>query len=421
VKSAGILAGGWFLTTLMGFWLLALSGCSPPLAIVEGRQIADLRVSAPEEPSATPPPLNMVSPTTSDDPTSQATSPPTLTWTPVPTEPVQQPAMATSVPTVTPTASPTMKPSPTAEPDRTCPETSPIKPEYDRFFLSAKQWPRPDTDVAQTHFWLSKPLPGAGRTLINQRFPYGWDENGRLLLHNGVDIAEDMGTPVLAVADGTVIVAQSDMNAWYGWRCDWYGHLVVLELDEFWQGEPIYALYGHVLNITVEVGQRVKLGDQVAEVGFGGAATHPHLHFEVRVGENEFAATRNPMLWLDPGPTRGVIAGRLVDPEGRPWQGVPLALVSRNGDRDRYSTWSYLGDPQGISNPDIGWAENFVLSDVKPGDYDIYTRIQGIDYRQQVTVSQGKVTAVEIETEPLKQQTPELEVTSESAVIKEGG
>ncbi len=169
-------------------------------------------------------------------------------------------------------------------------------------------------------------MPGGGRTLINQRFPYGWDENGRLLLHNGVDIAEELGTPVLAVADGTVVVAQEDLNAWYGWRCDWYGHLVVLELDQQWQDQPVYALYGHVLNIKVEAGQRVVRGEPLAEVGFGGAATNPHLHFELRVGENQFGATRNPMLWIEPGSTRGVIVGRLIDPEGRPWQGVPLAL-----------------------------------------------------------------------------------------------
>jgi len=318
--------------------------------------------------------------------------------------------------TVTPTATLTLKPSPTTEPDRFCPETAPLKPDYDRFFLSAKRWPAPDPSITESHFWLSKPLPGAGRTLINQRFPYGWDENGRLLLHNGVDVAEDLGTPVLAVADGSVVVAQSDLNAWYGWRCDWYGHLVVVELDETWQDQPIYVLYGHVLNLKVESGDRVTRGQPVAEVGFGGAATNPHLHFEVRIGENLFDATRNPMLWLNPGPTRGVIAGRLVDPEGRPWQGVPLALVGSEGTAGRASTWSYLGDPQQLVNADEGWAENFVFSDIQPGTYDIYTSIQEVDYRQRVTVFAGEVAVVEIETRALKVATPEGSAT---AVLEE--
>ncbi|MDX1413066.1 MAG: peptidoglycan DD-metalloendopeptidase family protein, partial [Candidatus Promineifilaceae bacterium] len=326
------------------------------------------------------------------------------------------PAAITPVPTDTPVPSATPKPSPTTKPQRLCPDEAPLKPEYNRYFLAPQEWPTADPSIADSHFWLSKPLPGEGRTLINQRFPYGWDENGRLLLHNGVDIAEDLGMEVLAAGDGTVIVSRSDLDAWYGWRCDWYGHLVVIELDQRWQDQPIYVLYGHVLNLKVEEGDRVSRGQPVAEIGFGGAATNPHLHLEVRVGENEFDATRNPMLWINPGPTRGVIAGRLVDPEGRPWQGVPLALVGRDGTNGKASTWSYLGDPQHLANPDEGWAENFVFADIGPGDYDIYTSIQGTDYRYPVTVFAGEVTVVEIETEPLKTATP---VPSETAVPNE--
>ncbi|NCF65013.1 MAG: peptidoglycan DD-metalloendopeptidase family protein [Chloroflexi bacterium] len=319
-----------------------------------------------------------------------------------PTDELEPTITVTPVPTFTPSVTVTASPVPTIVVDRSCPEPAPIKPEYDRFFLSPKQWPSPAAADSESHFWLSKPVPGAGRTMINEHFPYGWDGNGKLLLHNGVDIAEKLGTPVLAVADGTVVVAQSDSNAWYGWRCDWYGQLVVIELDETWQDQPIFALYGHVLDLKVEAGQRVSRGEAVAEVGFGGAATNPHLHFEVRIGENQFDATRNAMLWLDPGPTRGVIAGRLVDPEGRPWQGVPLALVSVNGEMANKSTWSYLGDPQSLINADELWAENFVFSDVPPGDYDIYTSIQEEDYRLRVTVLAGQVTFAEIVTEPLK-------------------
>jgi murein DD-endopeptidase MepM/ murein hydrolase activator NlpD len=329
-----------------------------------------------------------------------ATKAPPASATPVPTTaPTMVPSptvTATSVPTLTP------RPSPTTEPQRYCPETPPLKPAYSRFFLSAMQWPEPDEEIAQPHFWLSRPLPGAGRVLINNRFPYGWDENGRLLLHNGVDMAEDLGMPLLAVADGTVVVAQSDYSAWYGWRCDWYGHLVVIELDQRWQDQPVYVLYGHVLNILVESGQRVERGQQVAEIGVGGASTHPHLHFEVRVGANEFADTRNPILWLDPGPTRGVIAGRLVDPQGRPWQGVPLALVSDESG-EILPSWSYLGDPQNLMNPDEGWAENFVFSDVPPGSHQVVTEIQGVTYQVPVQVNPGQVSVVEIVTESLKE------------------
>lgn len=342
-------------------------------------------------PTAEPVVAAAVMPTDTAVPTS--TQIPTTTAAPVPTEtPPTLAATATDVVTAVPI-------------NRTCPDPIPLKPVYGRYIVSDIVWPTPDPALAAAHFWLAKPTPGGGRFLINQNFPYGYDLNGRLLLHNGVDSSEPLGTPVLAVADGTVIVAQDDMNEWFGWRCDWYGHLVVIELDQTFQGQPLYALYGHVLNITVEAGQRVQTGDQVAEVGLGGAATAPHLHFELRAGVNEFTATLNPMLWLNPGDTRGVIAGRLLDPEERPWHGVGLSLIGLNEDAGSGNTWSYLDDPLHYVNPDPGYAENFVFADVKPGEYEIYTELQGVTYRVPVQVVAGQISTVEIVTELYKTPT----------------
>lgn len=350
-------------------------------------------------------------------PTLALTALPSVPPTAVPTETTAPTATFTAVPTSTPTQLPTNTPPPTFTPsptptatavpiNRACPDPAPLKPVYGRYVVSDFVWPSPDLTAAEPHFWLAKPLPGGGRFLINQDFPYGYDLNGRLLLHNGVDSAEPLGEPVLAVADGTVVVAQDDMSAWYGWRCDWYGHLVVIELDRQYQGQPLYALYGHVLNITVEVGQRVQTGDQVAEVGFGGAAKAPHLHFELRVGTNEFTSTLNPMLWISPGTTRGVIVGRLLDPEGRPWRGVGLSLIGKSEDASSGNTWTYLDDPMHYINPDPGYAENFVFSDVKPGDYDVYTKVQGVEYRGSVSVTAGGVSTVEIITQAYKAPPP---------------
>jgi hypothetical protein len=150
----------------------------------------------------------------------------------------------------------------------------------------------------------------------------------------------------------------------------------------------------------------------VAEVGVGGAAVVPHLHLEVRVGTNEFGATRNPMLWLEPGETRGVIVGRLLDPDGRPWQGVGLGLLGGGEEVENRNTWSYLGDPQDLLNPDEGWAENFLFSDVRPGNYEIYTKLQDVEYRVPVTVRAGEISTVEVITEPYKTPTPFPEVTA---------
>jgi murein DD-endopeptidase MepM/ murein hydrolase activator NlpD len=362
----------------------------------QGQKAARAAVLPTLMPTAGPVVLATTAPTETAVPTS--IQPPTVTAIPILTE--DQSPTAAVMPSLTPIQTTTAVAA-----NRTCPDPIPLKPFYESYVVTDNVWPAPDPALISAHFWLAKPLPGGGRFLINQSFPYGYDLNGRLLLHNGVDSAEPLGTPVLAVGDGTVVVAQDDMNEWYGWRCDWYGHLVVVELDQTFQERPLFALYGHVLNITVEAGQRVQTGDQVAEIGIGGAATAPHLHFELRVGANEFTTTINPMLWLNPGETRGVIAGRLLDSEGRPWRGVGLSLIGQSEDASGGNTWSYLDDPLHYINPDPGYSENFVFADVKPGEYEIYTEVQDVIYRIPVQVTAGQISTMEIVTEPYKTPT----------------
>ncbi|MFT5195287.1 MAG: murein DD-endopeptidase MepM/ murein hydrolase activator NlpD [Cellvibrionaceae bacterium] len=341
------------------------------------------------------------------------------TFTPIPTatqtlEPTQT-STPSPTPSFTPTSTPTFTPIATATPspepvNLACPETLPAVPDYKRYWLGDEQWPAPIPDP-QAHFWMSKPLPGGGRYLINETFPYGWDQSGRLLLHNGVDSGGGgLGTALPAVADGTVVTARSDANEWWGFRCDWYGHLVVLELDRKFEGKSVFALYGHVLNISVEEGQHVKQGETVAEVGFGGAAAVPHLHFEVRVGKNDFQSTRNPMLWVNPPKSRGLIVGRLVSPDGRPWQGVWINAKSLTEEGVEQVTWSYLDESTHLINPDEHYAENFVFNDVLPGKYRLYIEIDQVRYSADVDVVGGEIATVEIVTMP---SNPEPEPTPE--------
>jgi hypothetical protein len=168
----------------------------------------------------------------------------------------------------------------------------------------------------------------------------------------------------------------------------------------------VYALYGHVLGIRVAVGQQVSQGEPVAEIGLGGVATAAHLHFEVRVGTNEFGSTRNPLLWLAPQPGTGVIAGRLLDPQGRPWQGVAISAIDRAGENPLRTTWSYLDDARHLARPDEELAENFVFPDLLPGQYQLYSRVQGLEYNAYVDVVAGQVATVEIITEPYRTPTP---------------
>lgn len=104
--------------------------------------------------------------------------------------------------------------------------------------------------------------------------------NGHQAVHEGVDIASRMGSPVLAVADG--VVTHSGEKAGYGL------------LVEITHESGLITRYGHTSATLVKVGDRVKKGQEIALVGSSGRSTGPHLHFEVvRNG-----SPVNPMRYL---------------------------------------------------------------------------------------------------------------------------
>jgi murein DD-endopeptidase MepM/ murein hydrolase activator NlpD len=362
--------------------LLALAGLLSACALLE---------PAPLPPAPLPPPVSPTPVTPTVSPT--AVPPIVVVSTPAP-PPTAAPSPA---PMTTPT--PTVTAVPTATPvDRACPDPPPARPVYRHYAPATDPWPTPRPLLPDHHFRLGAPLVSDGRARLNEQYPYGYDGNGRYLLHNGLDFIEPLGTLLLAVADGVVVVAQSDRDEQFGWRCDWYGQLVVLQLDQTWQGQPLYVLYGHVLNIMVAPGQRVRQGQVLAELGVGGATVGAHLHLEVRAGSNEFGATRNPHLWLEPLPGHGLIAGRLLDGAGRPWQGVAVSAIGQAENGVSRATWSYLVEPRPLVNPHEAWAENFVIPDLPPGLYRLLATIQGVTYEALVEVAAGETAVVEIMT-----------------------
>lgn len=87
--------------------------------------------------------------------------------------------------------------------------------------------------------------------------------------HKGIDMCADKGTPIFAVAAGTVVSA--------GWDGA-YGYSVVID-----HGNGIKTRYAHQSAMTVKAGQTVAQGDQIGLVGSTGNSTGNHLHFEVLV------------------------------------------------------------------------------------------------------------------------------------------
>lgn len=93
---------------------------------------------------------------------------------------------------------------------------------------------------------------------------------GEPAMHTGDDFRAAPGDGVYATASGTVSIA--------GWTGG-YGRLV-----EIRHGDGLATRYGHLSQILVHVGQKVKVGQMIGRVGSTGRSTGPHLHYETRVG-----------------------------------------------------------------------------------------------------------------------------------------
>lgn len=92
-------------------------------------------------------------------------------------------------------------------------------------------------------------------------------------VHKGIDIAAATGEPVYAVADGEVIYASDGLRG--------YGNVVILRHDR-----KLSSLYAHNSALKVKVGDQVKQGNLISLLGSTGQSTGPHVHFEIREGDN---------------------------------------------------------------------------------------------------------------------------------------
>ncbi len=162
-------------------------------------------------------------------------------------------------------------------------------------FSTRSEAPSPDTtrannllqqmDRLNLYRIAAQKAPFAQPVLRGYRFtsPFGYrrdPKTGGRRMHNGVDFAGPVGTPIHSTADGVVTFA--------GWQSG-YGRLVKIQ-HEF----GIETRYAHLSRINVKVGQRVSRGDRIGGMGASGRVTGVHLHYEVRVGGRAV----NPMIYI---------------------------------------------------------------------------------------------------------------------------
>lgn len=100
-------------------------------------------------------------------------------------------------------------------------------------------------------------------------------------LHDGLDMAGPVGTPVMAPANGVVEFAGTQRG---------YGRMIRIRHDFGFE-----TLYAHLSRVRVEVGQRVKAGQRIGDMGNTGRSTGSHLHYEIHVNGRPV----NPMKFIE--------------------------------------------------------------------------------------------------------------------------
>jgi murein DD-endopeptidase MepM/ murein hydrolase activator NlpD len=110
---------------------------------------------------------------------------------------------------------------------------------------------------------------------------YGW-RWGRM--HKGIDVANNVGTPIVAARDGRVTFS--------GWSDGGYGYLV-----ELTHPDGSISLYAHNSRLLVREGEAVQQGQMISRMGSTGRSTGPHLHFEIRPAGK---GAVNPLSLLPP-------------------------------------------------------------------------------------------------------------------------
>jgi murein DD-endopeptidase MepM/ murein hydrolase activator NlpD len=252
-------------------------------------------------------------------------------------------------------------------------------------------------------FLFDSPIGPGGRRTIDYTSRFGtYRKSTEAVL--GAYFLNSSGTPVLAAAEGVVVAAGDDLQIPSGRYRGAYGNLVILEHDFPGVSVPVFTLYGHLSQVSVQVDDHVQAGDEIGLVGMSGDISGSTLYFEVRYGENSYLVARNPELWLKPlaseaGQSTGVLAGRIVDSDGNylTIQNIILEQLAGPGQPaiDQFYLRTYSGESLMGLEP---WEENFAAGGLPAGEYQISFLMDGMQQRV-VEVFPDQVTFVTFEIE----------------------
>ncbi|MDR7328820.1 M23 family metallopeptidase [Corynebacterium guangdongense] len=131
-----------------------------------------------------------------------------------------------------------------------------LETQLDKAIKAAEE--RAAADIAARAPSVARPAEG----VFTSGFGMRWGS-----LHAGIDIANAVGTPILAIMDGTVINSGPASG---------YGNWIRIQHDD-----GSISVYGHMVSLNVGVGERVHAGQNIAGMGNEGFSTGSHLHFEI--------------------------------------------------------------------------------------------------------------------------------------------
>jgi murein DD-endopeptidase MepM/ murein hydrolase activator NlpD len=316
---------------------------------------------------------------------------------------VVMPPIITVVPQVRVLPGVTLKRSLTPEPPTPTPSPTPTLPPVNlnpgRLWSTFAPQAAPNND----HFWVGRPFGDyATNQLASPSYQFGSTAGNRYRTHHGMDISNPFGTPVLSGTDGEVVHAGLDDTVLLGPYNNFFGNTVVIRLNRqlpVANGQlDVYLLYGHLSQVNVSVGQKVRPEDVIGAVGMTGIAIGPHLHVEIRLGSNSYYNNVNPYLWVAPLEGQGAVAVRVLTADGRTWPAAIISVVRFSGG---VAAWArqiitYM-DTENIG-PDPAWGENGAMDGVPAGSYYVVGVVNGERVSAEVTVRAGETTFIELRT-----------------------